>query len=298
MRRGRPAGSAMAGLPPLSRRAGEGLGDVQPEVRRRGRWRPGTVSARFTRWVTSRQKSYAAPVTVCAASSGPQAHRSPDGAVRSIRNSSVGGGGAMRRERAVAGANAEVGDVPDAVGDLGLDVERRVYVERVRPGLHEPRGGHGGGGHRRPVPRDPRPGGVGRAASRRAGRAPYASARAGPAAPRCRRSGRPGRPTCSGSANASSTSASQRLLVGRGGAGGLVGPGQVGDLGGDVPARGGCRQCARRRRAGRRRATPGGADSVGEVVEHDGRVRRSSSAPRRECAPTGRGSGCDGGCRR
>ena len=50
------------------------------------------VSARCTRWVTSRQKSYAGPVTVCAASSGPQVQASPGRSVSATRNSSVGAG--------------------------------------------------------------------------------------------------------------------------------------------------------------------------------------------------------------
>ena len=49
-----------------------------------------SVSARWTRWVTRRQKSPALPVTVCAASSGPQLQTSPEGATRSMRNSSAG----------------------------------------------------------------------------------------------------------------------------------------------------------------------------------------------------------------
>ena len=95
------------------------------------------VSARLTRWVTSRQKSYAEPVTVCAASSGPQAHRSPDGAV-SVDPELLGRGvEAVGREREVAGADPEVRDVADPVAHLGLGAERRVHVEGVRPGLHE-----------------------------------------------------------------------------------------------------------------------------------------------------------------
>ena len=59
------------------------------------RWRSArtvarSVSARCTRWVTSRQKSYADPVTRWAASSGPQVQVSPDGAVSSTRGSSAG----------------------------------------------------------------------------------------------------------------------------------------------------------------------------------------------------------------
>ena len=50
-----------------------------------------SVSSRCTRWVTSRQKSYADPVTVWAAVSGPQDQMSPEGAARSTRNSSAGG---------------------------------------------------------------------------------------------------------------------------------------------------------------------------------------------------------------
>ena len=70
-----------------------------------------------------------------------------------MRNSSVGGGSSLHREREVAGAYAEVRDVPDPVGPLGLDAERVVHVERVRPGLHEPRGRHRRRRHRRAEPR-------------------------------------------------------------------------------------------------------------------------------------------------
>src|SRR6185437_9133801 len=52
-------------------------------------------SARCRRWVTSRQKSSAGPVTCWAASAGPvgpQAHRSPDGPASSIRKASAGAG--------------------------------------------------------------------------------------------------------------------------------------------------------------------------------------------------------------
>lgn len=47
-------------------------------------------SARCARWVTSRQKSRAGPVTRWAASAGPYVHNSPDGATSSTRNSSPG----------------------------------------------------------------------------------------------------------------------------------------------------------------------------------------------------------------
>ncbi len=47
--------------------------------------------ARLARWVTSRQKSNAGPVTFCGASSGPQVQSEPSGAVNSTRKSSAGG---------------------------------------------------------------------------------------------------------------------------------------------------------------------------------------------------------------
>ncbi len=56
-------------------------------------------------------------------------------------------------EGVAAGAHADVGDVLDAVGDLGLDVQGLVDVQRVRPSLHEARGHHRGGRHRRAEPR-------------------------------------------------------------------------------------------------------------------------------------------------
>ncbi len=56
-------------------------------------------------------------------------------------------------EAEVARAHAEVGDVPHPVGDRRLDAECLVDVEPVRPGLHEPRGGHRRRRHGRPVPR-------------------------------------------------------------------------------------------------------------------------------------------------
>lgn len=48
-------------------------------------------SARWARWVASRQKSSAGPVTRWVASSGPYVHRSPPGPVSSTRNGSAGG---------------------------------------------------------------------------------------------------------------------------------------------------------------------------------------------------------------
>src|SRR5262249_50623940 len=49
-------------------------------------------SARWLRWVTRRAKSYAGPVTVLAASSGPRVQVAPDGSVSRTKTSSVGAG--------------------------------------------------------------------------------------------------------------------------------------------------------------------------------------------------------------
>ena len=117
-------------------------------------------SSRWRRWVTRRQKSYADPRTDCAASAGPHSHSSPDG--RAQLDPELLG---RRLERVhavgvVAGAHTQVGDVPDPVGRLGRGAERLGHVERVRPGLHEARGGHRRRAHRRPEPRHLLAGGV------------------------------------------------------------------------------------------------------------------------------------------
>ena len=64
----------LAGLTAGAGRAGERLGDVDPLV---GRAPPPmtSMSSRCRRWVTSRQKSRAGPVTRSAASSGPHVQR-------------------------------------------------------------------------------------------------------------------------------------------------------------------------------------------------------------------------------
>ena len=140
------------------------------------------VSARWMRWVTSRQKSYAGPVTVCG---GVLRAPRPDVA----RRRGQGRRGtprpaarlAARGEGEAAGADAEVRDVLDPVADLGLDAERRVDVERVGPGLHEPRGRHRG-----------RPTSAGRTTASAARRGTRAAPRRG--APGRRASGRAARP--------------------------------------------------------------------------------------------------------
>lgn len=48
------------------------------------------VSCRCRRWVTSRQKSSAGPVTRSAAPAGPQVHTAPDGATSSTLTGSAG----------------------------------------------------------------------------------------------------------------------------------------------------------------------------------------------------------------
>ena len=78
-----------------------------------------SVSSRCTRWVASRQKSYAEPVTDCAASSGPHAQVSPDGATQLHAELLGRRLEPVHAEGVVAGAHAEVGDVSHPVGRLG-----------------------------------------------------------------------------------------------------------------------------------------------------------------------------------
>ena len=80
--------------------------------RRRGRSAVSARSARCRRWVTRRQKSSAGPVTRCAASSGPQAHVPPSGAVELHPERLGGRRQAVLGEGEVAGADADVRDVP------------------------------------------------------------------------------------------------------------------------------------------------------------------------------------------
>ena len=61
--------------------------------------------------------------------------------------------------------------MPDPVGGLGLGRRARRGRQRVRPGLHEPRGRHRRRRHRRPEPRHLLALGIARAAPRRARRA-------------------------------------------------------------------------------------------------------------------------------
>lgn len=61
-------------------------------------------------------------------------------------------------EGVVAGPVADPGDVPQPGGRRAYGPEGVGDVLAVRPGLHQPGGGHGGGAHRRPVPGEPDPG--------------------------------------------------------------------------------------------------------------------------------------------
>ena len=244
-------------------RSGCGLGsrDRPPVPRRAGRRRPArcratarrrapvatrSVSARWTRWVTSRQKSYAEPVTVCAASSGPQVQVSPDG--RGQLDPELLGRRLepVHREGEVAGADAEVGDVPDPVGRLGrrrraprstssacaqVSMNRAVAIEAGR--------------HRRAEPRHLLP--VGQAAQRR-GERRRGRAASGRAAPAGGSRGDLERGGVDVARRVVDRRQHQRrprpaLSVARGERR-LVGPEQVGDLGGDVPAGGRGRACA------------------------------------------------------
>ena len=116
---------------------------------------PSAVTSRVAgarRWVTSRQKSSAEPVTRCGASSGPQFHVVPSGAISSTRNGSAGAVKAVDREREIACADADVGDGAQPRGRGPLHPDGVGDVEAVRPRLHQPGGGHRRGAHRRAEP--------------------------------------------------------------------------------------------------------------------------------------------------
>src|SRR5690606_7881325 len=83
-RRGAHAETPFEGRPPPAGRAKAGA--IESHLSASAPTATRSVSSRCTRCVTRRQKSYADPVTVCAATSGPHDHTSPDGAVSSTRN--------------------------------------------------------------------------------------------------------------------------------------------------------------------------------------------------------------------
>ena len=183
--------------------------------------------------------------------------------------------------------------MPDPVGELGLDPERLVHVERVRPGLHEPGGGHRGGRHRRPEPRDLLTVGYAAKAWSSAARAARqrASSSAGSTAPPASASAST---YPSGSAIASITTASHAALS----VAAMTATSSVqarwAICGGDVPAggRGGGAPAVR---------AEGGDDGVerlpldGEVGEDGGRGRSFMRSPCRAGvegeSPSGRGCG-------
>ena len=195
----RPSPASAAG--PLPGGPGEGLGDVQP-ARRRRRPRPAGRGRRGARrWVTSRQKSSAGPVTRWAASVGPvRPHRAVgrgelDAELLGGRRSSP-----CTREGEVAGADAEAGDVPQPGGGRArrtpsasatswpcaqVSISRAVAID--------------GGAHRRPVPGELR-------ARRRARRAPRSEPRA--AGPPVRRAA--ARAACAAPASAPSSTKPSR----------------------------------------------------------------------------------------
>ena len=194
MRRGPVAWGAHAPAPDVgtaraarSRRPGEGLRDVQPLVgvgagRREGKvvamTALGDQQAEVERGTGHVLGGVLRPPGPQLARRSDQLHAERLGRRRAVADE-VG---------EVAGAHADVGDVPQPIARARGDAERVGDVLPVGPRLHEPGRAHGRRAHRRPEPRQLRPGGdAGRASSSAAGR---------PATPRAARppAARPARP--------------------------------------------------------------------------------------------------------
>ena len=91
-------------------------------------------------------------MTRLAASGSPQVQVSPSGPVSSTRNGSVGTGRLWSVNAKFDSAHADVCDVAQARGRLPRQAETVHNVLTVRPGLHDPRGGHRGRCHGRAEP--------------------------------------------------------------------------------------------------------------------------------------------------